>query len=185
MWLKYGDLALQAYINNYGKPDVIHAHNMIYAGLLTIDLNKKYNIPYVITEHSSQYIMGEVSSELNQQLEKAFSLSANLYAVSPVLIKQLTKRFALSENKIIWLPNVLDSYIENKQLLDVKRQRKIVRFLNIANLIPLKGQAELINAFNIAFENVEDVELVIAGEGELKEKLEYMVTQFKLNQKLS
>lgn len=184
MWLKYGDVALQAYITKYGKPDVIHAHNMIYAGLLAIKLNKKYNIPYVITEHSSQYIMGEVSSELNQQLEKAFSISNNLYAVSPELIKQLTNRFSLLENKIIWLPNVLDNYIEGKQLTIIKQQRKIVRFLNIANLIPLKGQGELIKAFAKAFKDKDNVELIIAGKGELKEELTNLIGTLNLNDKV-
>jgi len=62
VWMKYCDIALSIYIEKYGKPDLIHAHNMIYAGLCFIELGQKYNIPVVITVHSSQYIMGEVNN---------------------------------------------------------------------------------------------------------------------------
>ena len=30
-WQKNGDFALSTYIKTYGKPDVMHAHNMVYA----------------------------------------------------------------------------------------------------------------------------------------------------------
>ena len=140
MWMKYGDCALSTYIEKYGKPDLIHAHNMIYAGLTFTAIGKKNNIPVVITEHSSQYIMGEVNNELKLKLSNTFNASKKIYAVSLELIKQLEQQFSLPINKIKCLPNVLDDFIECKPLSIGKNQRQKVRFLNIANLITLKGQ---------------------------------------------
>lgn len=184
MWMKYGNSALRIYIEKYGKPDLIHAHNMIYAGLTFTAIGKKNNIPVVITEHSSQYIMGEVNNELKLKLSNTFNASNYFYAVSPELIKQLEQQFSLPVNKIKWLPNVLDDFIESKPLSIDKNQREKVRFLNIANLITLKGQAELIKAFAKIFKDEDNVELIIAGEGELKEKLTHLIDTLDLNDKV-
>lgn len=185
IWIKYGDFALKTYIKKYGKPDLIHAHNMIYAGLLAVELNKKYNIPYVITEHSSQYIMEEISNKLNDKLKEVLISSKNLFAVSPALIQQLKNRYLTeTDNKIGWLPNVLDSFIEKNTLLPLQHERKAVRFLHIANLIPLKGQKELIKAFFKVFQQLDYVELIIAGEGELKQELTNLIDTLNLNDKV-
>lgn len=181
---KYYKIALKFYIKKHGKPDIIHAHNMIYAGLFVSKSAIKMNIPIVYTEHSSQYIMGEVNNELKLKLKNTFNASNNLYAVSPALIKQLEQQFSLPVNKIKWLPNVLDDFIEQKSLIVQKQARKKIRFLNIANLIPLKGQVELIRAFSSAFNNKDNVELVIAGGGELKEELLSLVDSLNLNNKI-
>lgn len=184
MWMRYGNSALRIYIEKYGKPDLIHAHNMIYAGLTFTAIGKKNNIPVVITEHSSQYIMGEVNNELKLKLSNTFNASNYFYAVSPELIKQLEQQFSLPVNKIKWLPNVLDDFIESKPLSIDKNQREKVRFLNIANLITLKGQAELIKAFTKISKYKDNVELIIAGEGELKEKLTHLIDTLDLNDKV-
>ena len=52
-WVNAGMKAFEAYIADNGKPDVIHAHCVNYAGILACAIFKKYGIPYVITEHSS------------------------------------------------------------------------------------------------------------------------------------
>ncbi len=184
MWMKYGDFVLNTYIEKYGKPDLIHAHNMIYAGLTFTAIGKKNNIPVVITEHSSQYIMGEVNNELKLKLSNTFNASDNFYAVSPELIKQLEQQFSLPVNKIKWLPNVLDDFIESKPLTIGKNKRQKVRFLNIANLITLKGQVELIKAFAKLSKDKDNVELIIAGEGELKEELMHLIDVLHLNDKV-
>ena len=180
MWIKYGDSALTHYINKYGKPHVIHAHNMIYAGLLAVHLNKKYNIPIVVTEHSSEYAMGKIPNQLILKLNKAFETNFPLYAVSPKLIELLENKFKVLANKVQWLPNVLDPFIENYPFKEKVKSSKF-RFLNIGNLIPLKGQKELINAFAKVFKNkLDTVELVIAGDGELKKQLQEQIETLNL-----
>ncbi|MCB9361779.1 MAG: glycosyltransferase [Flavobacteriales bacterium] len=180
MWIKYGDFAFNHYIKKYGKPDVIHAHNMIYAGLLAVYLNKKHNIPIVVTEHSSQYAMGKIPNQLVLKLNNAFESNFPLFAVSPKLIELLENKFKVLANKVQWLPNVLDPFIENYPYKEKLKSSKF-RFLNIGNLIPLKGQKELINAFAKAFKNkLDTVELVIAGSGELKKQLQEQIETLNL-----
>ena len=184
IWIKYGDFAIKSYIKKYGRPDVIHAHNMIYAGLLASYLKQKNNIPIVITEHSSQYAMQPISSEINNKIIEVFKKEDYLFAVSPKLIELLQNKFTVTLNKIKWLPNVLDLKIENILLSLRKENTGNIRFLNIANLIPLKGQEELILAFDKAFKDIENTELIIAGEGPLQNKLTELSKQLNLSDKI-
>ncbi len=183
LWIKYGKYAIDQYIEKFGKPDIMHAHNMIYAGLLASSLKNKYNIPIVITEHSSQYAMNEISTILTDKLKEAYKKEQNVFAVSPKLIKLLSSIFNIPSNLIKWLPNVLDPIIEAK-VFNPKKPQQTVRFLNVANLIPLKGQEELIKAFAATFSETDNVELVIAGEGYLKEHLNELILQLNLNNKV-
>ncbi len=185
LWLKYGEKALKNYIKIYGKPDVIHAHNMIYAGLLSIQIQKKHDIPIIITEHSSQYAMEGVDPSLEEKIKSIYQNLSSIFAVSPKLIDLLTKKYLTgSNNTIECLPNVLDPVIEKRSLNNQTNLSK-VRFLNIGNLIPLKGQQELITAFAIAFEQISNVELIIAGSGELKNTLQKQINQLGLQEKIS
>lgn len=183
-WINYGDYTLTKYIKKYGKPDVIHAHNMIYAGLLASSIKQKHHIPIVITEHSSEFATQTVSNELINKIKEVYKIENYLFAVSPKLIELLQIKFPITINKIKWLPNVLDSKIENTPLSLRKNNLSNIRFLNIANLIPLKGQEELILAFEKAFKGVENAELVIAGKGPLQNKLTLLIKQNNLTSKI-
>ena len=39
------------YVKRYGKPDILHAHCVKWAGYAAMQLSEQYGIPYVITEH--------------------------------------------------------------------------------------------------------------------------------------
>lgn len=47
----YYDRLFRDFIKEYGKPDVIHAHGGLYAGIASTYLKNKYRIPNLITEH--------------------------------------------------------------------------------------------------------------------------------------
>ncbi|GAB4249307.1 MAG: glycosyltransferase [Vicingaceae bacterium] len=174
--------AFELHVKNFGKPDIIHAHNMIYAGLLAYNISKKFNIPFIVTEHSSQYAMGKIDSFLTKKIKKVFLQKIPLYAVSTSLSKDLVKKFPELKNNIQLLENVLDPDIEN---LPLKNKNHLAfRFLNIGNLIQLKGQTELIEAFNDAFHLEDNVELHIIGEGPLKRNLLNKINELHLSNKI-
>jgi glycosyltransferase involved in cell wall biosynthesis len=183
LWRSYGVYSINRYIKENGTPDVIHAHNMVYAGLLAEFYSRKSNVPVVLTEHSSGYAMDGIQESLSYEIKKSIKQLKHVYAVSPELINLLETKFALSSNKIGWLPNVLDSEIEDSPLITNSKQGKVV-FLNIANLIPLKGQKELIRSFKLAFDNTNNVELRIGGQGILKVELLDLIDDLNLTSKV-
>ncbi|MEO6637642.1 MAG: glycosyltransferase, partial [Ginsengibacter sp.] len=46
---------LKSYINKTGKPQLVHVHVALKAGLLALYLKKKMRIPFIVTEHWSGY----------------------------------------------------------------------------------------------------------------------------------
>lgn len=185
MWLKYGDYTLKKYINTFGKPDIIHAHNMIYAGISFIELSKKFNIPVVITEHSTEYALESQPFEIEEKITALLNQKINLFAVSPKLIELLKKKFSNSKNSVIeWLPNVMDTRFEERVEFNPSKDNEKVQFFNLANLIPVKGQKDLIIAFSEAFKDFKNTELIIAGGGILKEELNNLISELKLSEKV-
>lgn len=51
--------AANAYIHDFGRPDIIHAHGATWAGLAAMHIREKLGIPYVLTEHMSVVPRGE------------------------------------------------------------------------------------------------------------------------------
>ena len=54
-YLKMTNQLFDEYIEDHGIPDIIHAHNIFHSGFCSDIISKKYNIPYIITDHSSAF----------------------------------------------------------------------------------------------------------------------------------
>src|SRR4030095_2322274 len=46
---------VQQYVSRYGKPDIVHVHIPIKAGIVACWLKRRYDVPYVVTEHWAIY----------------------------------------------------------------------------------------------------------------------------------
>ncbi|MDB9964261.1 glycosyltransferase [Vicingaceae bacterium] len=182
-WKKIGDYAMAKYIKKHGKPDVMHAHNMKYAGMMGNYLSKKYNIPIVLTERSSEHKMKKFPNDLESMISNHFQIMTNLNAVSPSLVKTIEKRYKVEVDKIKWFPNVIDKLFEMEQPTSSLDESKFV-FLNVASLIPIKGQEELIKAFDAAFSERDNVILRIVGGGYLRSKLEQLIVDLNLSNRV-
>lgn len=177
---EYGDFAFKLYLKKFGMPVIIHAHNCNKGGLLGEYISKKYNIPLVITEHSSQHFMKGKPLEIEQNIKSLLELN-NISAVSPSLANQLTKIYNLPGKEIHWFPNVMDGIFEDEELFDNFKLANTV-FLSIGTLIPLKGHKELIHAFSKAFPKGSGRVLKIGGAGPLKMELENLILQLGISE---
>ena len=172
-WIKAGMIAFDRYIKENGRPEIIHAHNALYAGLLAERIFESYQIPYMITEHSSYFSRNLYDSSLLPKAKSVFEKARIATAVSPFLIKCLEDIFP-AVTKWQLLPNVADPAFEEKPLQKNSNTERFI-FLHIANLIPLKQQSLLIEAFHEAFNTDENVQLEFAGEGESFSHLQQMI----------
>jgi len=182
-WLQAGNHLWKRYSSVVGSPDIIHAHNAVYAGLLAKDISTKTGIPYCITEHSS-YIARDIESKfIKNKIKSAYHQANSLFVVSNFLGEKLDQFFKTNK-KWKLVPNVLDSEIEEAPYqVDVMPTRPFI-FINIASLIPLKRQQDLINAFHKKFSTDKDVRLVIGGEGELKHQLQEQIHRLQLSKQI-
>ena len=147
------------YIKENGSPDVIHLHSF-FAGEYAMWIKKKYNIPYIITEHSSKFIRNQLLSYESKLAKKVFSFANERIAVSKEFVYFLNKQYNLS---FTYIPNIVDT--DFFKPIDYYKSKSKFTFINIAFLDKNKNQDMLIKAFYNVFKNNKDVELLIVGNG--------------------
>ena len=77
------------YAKKFGAPQIIHVH-AFEAGLAAIYLKKKYQIPYLITEHSSKFVNQSLSPAQEEIAQTVFLNSSLNIAVSNYFAQKLT-----------------------------------------------------------------------------------------------
>lgn len=173
-----GKYLLKKYILKDKIPDVVHVHTFIAANL-AIHLKTKYNIPYVITEHSSIFLRGLATNYDIKLAQKAFQSSNRNIAVSQNFKHILEDLF---KSKFVYIPNVVDTNFFRPTNVDKYRDFTI---LNIANLNPNKNQKLLISSFSKIHESFPNIKLRIGGEGPERENLNSLILELGLEEEVT
>jgi glycosyltransferase involved in cell wall biosynthesis len=159
--LNIGKYLFKKYIKKELRPDIVHVHNST-AAKLALWIKRKYGIPYVITEHSSQ--LWDISSLDKQQFSDIhiiYKESKGNIAVSELFGKHLNHSF----NVIFqYIPNVVDTdfFVPSS---GKKVKNSIIKVCTIGNLTKNKNHALLVNAIKTLKNNGFNMQLVIAGDG--------------------
>jgi len=161
---------LKRYIKENGKPDILHAHAAVFGGAAGAELAEKFDIPLVLTEHSTGFARGVYKNWQLKLAETAIGCARTCIAVSPSLGTLLTEQFPLSDGKWKWIPNVVADRF-SAPVESLKKQRP-VRFLNLALMTEKKGQRDLLEAFVMLVNGGVDAELWLAGDGPIRAELE-------------
>lgn len=153
------------YVSKFGMPDIIHAHNFFYAGIIAEKIKSIFNIPYLITEHSSLFVKKKFHVSEIEAIRSCAKNSTAVTAVSSALVNVLN-RFV--DKPIDILPNVIDDFF----FCSYENYKKVNEFifLNIASLDINKNQKLLMAAFAHKFSGEKAV-LRIGGDGYMLNKL--------------
>jgi L-malate glycosyltransferase len=176
-WIKCGQVAFRKYVEKYGRPDIIHAHNAMNAGLLAQVLKKHFNIPYILTEHSSYYYQDLVPVKLYKRISEAIENAAEYLVVSPRLGQILVEKLGEVASRASWVPNVMPPFFEfdSAVLSKENKENNVFTFLSVGNLLPIKGHEFLIRAVAEICATNNNVSLRIIGDGPLRPDLEALV----------
>ena len=166
-------IPFKAMLKSFGQPDIVHAHFYSIAAIAGI-LKKKYDIPFVITEHSSKLNKpAEQISNLDKRLAaKAYQSCNQLICVSEALRKNILQNF---QHDSVVIPNMVDN--QCFQYLGNAKSNPPFIFVSVGNLIPIKAFDQLIEAFSQLKENDK---LYIIGDGPEHEKLENQIKKLQL-----
>lgn len=173
-----GKSLIQSYIHKNGKPDVIHLHRF-EAGLLALYIKKRFNIPVVLTEHSSRFLYHQLTLKEQKIAKKVFTGVDYRIAVSPVLSAQLKTDYNLNFN---FLPNTVD--VEKFQRNKEESKEDHFTFFTAGHLGENKNHSELIEAFHAFQIDVPNSQLIIAGDGPLKYFLSEKIKKIELEKKI-
>lgn len=189
-------LFIKKIIKKYGKIDLIHAQSFLWAGIECAKISKKFNIPLIITEHHSRFLVVDEKTKIKKLINEAISISSKVVFVSSPLRSSFCQKMKLNENelndKFLVIPNsVSDRFFQTKEFFQINdslkeyfNDNKKFIFISIGNLKPAKGFDILIDAFHNAFSNVDDVELFIGGDGPLKFNLIEKISKLKVQNKV-
>jgi glycosyltransferase involved in cell wall biosynthesis len=155
------------YLNYFNKPDILHSHFLNISNLAVI-LKKELDIPLVVTEHSSSLNKKLLPNNLKRIGKKVYSNADLIIAVSNTLQKRIYEHFSFKSSV---LPNILNT--SDFPILQGNKEgiwKDKFTFVSVGTLNYNKGFDLLIDAFTKA-KFTKDVQLVIIGEGELKQNL--------------
>ena len=177
LWFIYkGRQLFNQYIKKYGLPDLIHAHNGIYAGILAQDLsiNAGNNsgsaaIPYVITEHSSWILKSHYQGQVKLLLQQAYQQANAVIAVSESLASKMKFDFCVSE--VLVVPNIIPSEFQHYSgsiattLESDTSSEKDTCYIHVASLDHNKNQQLLLESFREILDLKPMAWLRIIGDG--------------------
>jgi len=178
--------------------DLIHAHFAYPEGLVGLLVKRKINKPLIVTCHGYDInIVPEISYGI--RLKKSYDALVRLVlkesdaviCVSRRLRKEVLKLGAPREKTFVVFNAVdLSSFRPSlkHELSEVSEMRRNIGIseedfliLNARNLKPVYGIEYLIYTAKIVTEHIKNAKFVIAGQGELREKLNAMIRDMGLN----
>ncbi len=179
-WIKVALELFDTYVKNFGKPDIIHVHSMLYAGYVAQTIKIKYGIPYVVTEHSTAFARSLIPLDEMSTLKQIVSNAKVCIAVSEEFSSLLNKLF--ETQKWIYIPNIVsDEFISFEQILDTK---EYFTFINVCFLEKKKRVDLLISSFAKAFKGNKKVRLKIGGDGILMSELKILAKELEVESQI-
>ncbi|NFG62122.1 MULTISPECIES: glycosyltransferase [unclassified Clostridium] len=168
-------------VKKEGKVDIIHAHSAMWGGISAAYISKKYNIPLVITEHSSLKYAKYLKDSYRKHIYKAYESCDSLIAVGNGLKKELN---TYVNRDIEVIHNMVDLSLFNMEAeCNKDAKNNTLTFFSCAFLEEGKGMELLIKSFKEVFIN-ENVVLKIGGDGSLKSSLEELVKSIGMEKQI-
>lgn len=182
IWRYYGMKLFKRYVANHGMPDIVHVHSMLNAGMVALEIKKRYGIPYVITEHSSAFARGLVSNwQLNNVVVIAQGAERRM-AVSTCFAQLLEKAINVTSSRWDVMPNIVHESFFTYSVGD--KSSVIFKFLNVCLLTYNKRVDLLIKSFSKAFKGKNNIHLQIGGDGVQRQVLEALVKEVGLERQV-
>ncbi|RXK61828.1 glycosyltransferase family 4 protein [Lacibacter luteus] len=154
---------IEQYIAANGKPDLVHVHVPVKAGLTAVLMHQKYNVPFVVTEHSSAYFEHIPENYFSRNryfrfvTKQTFKQAAAVSSVSNWLIKRLQSLFDIQQTKLI--RNVVDT----TRFYPQQHMNERKRFIHVSMMHPLKNVSGILQALAILQQQTTSWEMWFVG----------------------
>lgn len=162
---------LENIVATKGKPDIIHVHVAMKAGIIARKIRQRYNIPYIVTEHSSIYFKEAKPSVYDagfytrKQIKLILQQASLLITVSNELGKAINKHFIQINYKVI--PNVVDTQLFSQVNVP---STKVTRLIHISGMGHPKNMDAIMKGLAEWKSRGNDFVMHVYGEGPLHVK---------------
>lgn len=186
-WVDNVRKVVDKYVEEYGRPDIIHAHCCKWAGYAAMLIGRKYGVPYVITEHLPFGILrNELGKPEDNPWQVGFMREAyyNAALVIPVAEEEVDDIAPYFGKNYKWkmVSNTIDTSFFAYRQRKPRKGRKFF-FCCVADFIPRKGYDVLLEAVS-RFRNGlkatcgnrwDGIKLIVAGRDTESEGFKTMV----------
>jgi glycosyltransferase involved in cell wall biosynthesis len=177
------------------RPDVLHTHNHLvhhygvaagrFSGVPTI-VNTRHRAEVQIQEHGNQFVLTSRSPDRKADLIFRATLP---WTDALVMISESTRQFYIRhrgfpENKTHVILNgaPLDRFARLSAKPGAERPK--IRFGTASRMVVEKDHFTLLRAFAETIKSLPDSELHIAGNGQFHNRIESLITELKLNDRV-
>lgn len=170
----------ERYIRDYGVPNIIHAHNALWAGYASRTFNEEYGIPVVLTEHSSIYAEGRVTPAAARCARSAFRGASSVICVSSKLSRDIC---GYCDQTPTVIPNLVDTSFFCLPAMEPEESPFI--FLAVGGLHPVKKFDLLLRAFASYPGPADKVRLRIGGDGPEMHSLQSLAARLGIQDRVA
>ena len=126
VWTRCGMKLFRRYVSDRGRPDLVHAHSCLHAGVLALAIERRYGIPFVVTEHSTGFAQSRLRWWERDLVRRVLKRAGRCIAVSPHLAELMEQQYPASSWR--YLPNVLgEAFLSAAPATAAHRERLPVR----------------------------------------------------------
>lgn len=181
--------AAQAWVERTGcRFDVIDAHYFYPDGVAAARLARRFGKPLVITARGSDLNLIGLDERARRRMLDACAQAQACVGVSQALVEVL-RGWGVPQHKLHVIRNGVDLDRFSEQDSGAARARlglpvDVPVVLSVGNLFELKGHALLIEAVALLARDWPTLRLVIAGEGPERERLQQLIAQHGLQERV-
>lgn len=174
-----GLAAFDLLLGSWGMPDIVHVQALWPAGVVARAIRRRYGVPYVVTEHSEEYLASSERRLVKTPGMVRFVLrplargASRTIAVSRFLADRLIELGLATSPRVI--PNVVPPIEPSPQATAVPHS-----IAHVSVMGPAKNLGTLLHAVDRLRARRSDFSLRLVGDGELRQELERLADSLGL-----
>lgn len=161
------------------RPDIVNAHYLTSYGLIGALINFK-NL--IVSTWGSDILVTPYRNLIYKTLTKYVIKKCSLLTSDSKFMSDKIIELGGQEEKVLTVPMGIDLRVFNNN--NKKSIEKVTRFLSMRTLTKNSNIDIIIKAFYRLSKEIQDIELTIVNDGDMKEELENIVNKIQLNEKI-
>jgi len=165
---------------------LIHAH-FGPSGVEILPLARDLNIPLVVNFHGYDGSILLKYNDYGERLRKLFD-QAHILLPSYYMLNELNNKVGKIEDyTVLYVGIPLDKFkhVERKPVKSKYEKNERIIFLQVSNFVEKKGYYYTVYAFKDLLKHYENAELILAGDGQLKNEIQRLVNKLEIDDKVS
>ena len=180
--LKYNQCyrkAIKAYITKNGKPHCVHVHVAMKAGLAALWIKKKWDIPFIVTEHWTGYHKHAIQSVYNYDL--VFRRKARKILKEATLFLPVSKDLGETvKHNFVNIPYCVVPNVVNAEFFYFKLPKHVkFRFIHVSYMNYQKNPEGIFRACSLLKHKGYNFEVMMLGNKD--ENLRLKAQEYNLN----